>query len=149
MAGVGGADDQHERSGYMRQIVGTPRGQMEQLFLVNDAQVMRAMFAGVPESSVDEYVDVLGTPEGMRGVLDWYRAGALKLPGSGDPCGKTFGSVRAGVKTSSAAVTIVFFWETSRPRLAVTQTSHRVPSSTATSRSCPRGGRASGIAGAR
>ena len=76
--GDGGADDdQHERSGYMRQIVTQPRGQMEQLFLAGDGQLMRAMFAGVPESSVDEYVEVLGTPEGMRGVLDWYRAGAL------------------------------------------------------------------------
>lgn len=68
---------QHERSGYMRQIVSSPRGQMEQLFLAGDGQVMRAMFAGVPESSVDEYIEVLGTAEGMRGVLDWYRAGAL------------------------------------------------------------------------
>jgi pimeloyl-ACP methyl ester carboxylesterase len=73
--------DQHERSGYMRQIVRSPRGEMEQLFLAGDGAVMRAMFAGVPESSVDEYVEVLGTPEGMRGVLDWYRAGALRLPG--------------------------------------------------------------------
>jgi pimeloyl-ACP methyl ester carboxylesterase len=76
-----GGDGQHERSGYMRQIVGLPRGQMEQMFLAGDGQVMRAMFAGVPESSVDEYIEVLGTPEGMRGVLDWYRAGALRLEG--------------------------------------------------------------------
>ncbi|HKY13632.1 MAG TPA: alpha/beta hydrolase [Microthrixaceae bacterium] len=77
----GGDGGQHERSGYMRQIVSSPRGQMEQLFLAGDGQVMRAMFAGVPSSSVDEYIEVLGTPEGMRGVLDWYRAGALREPG--------------------------------------------------------------------
>jgi pimeloyl-ACP methyl ester carboxylesterase len=79
--GDGGADSQHERSGYMRQIVGSPRGQMEQLFLAGGGEVMRSMFAGVPSSSVDEYIEVLGTAEGMRGVLDWYRAGALRLPG--------------------------------------------------------------------
>lgn len=78
---AGGGGGQHERSGYMRQIVTSPRGQMEQMFLAGDGQVMRMMFAGVPESSVDEYIEILGTPEGMRGVLDWYRAGALRLPG--------------------------------------------------------------------
>ena len=72
-----GADSQHERSGYMREIVTRPRGEMEAMFLAGDGQMLRAMFAGCPESSVDEYVEVLGSPEAMRGVLDWYRAGAL------------------------------------------------------------------------
>lgn len=76
-----GGDSQHERSGYMRQIVTLPRGQMEQMFLAQDAMVLRSMFPGVPESSVEEYVEVLGSPEAMRGVLDWYRAGALREPG--------------------------------------------------------------------
>ncbi|HEY8547481.1 MAG TPA: alpha/beta hydrolase, partial [Acidimicrobiales bacterium] len=74
-------DSQHERSGYMREIVTRPRGEMEQLFTAQDGMVMRAMFAGLPEASVDEYVEVLGTPEAMRGVLDWYRAGALRKEG--------------------------------------------------------------------
>jgi pimeloyl-ACP methyl ester carboxylesterase len=73
----GDGDSQHERSGYMREIVTQPRGRIEELFTADDGQVMRAMFAGLPESSVDEYIGVLGTPEGMRGVLDWYRAGVL------------------------------------------------------------------------
>ena len=73
-----GDDDQHSRSGYMRQIVGQPRGAMEQLFLANGKQVLRAVLAGLPDESVDEYVEIVGTPEGMRGALDWYRAGALR-----------------------------------------------------------------------
>jgi pimeloyl-ACP methyl ester carboxylesterase len=78
-----GDGGQHARSGYMRQINSLPRGQMEEMFTANDGQVLRMMFAGLPEASVDEYVEVLGTPEAMRGVLDWYRAGALpRKPGS-------------------------------------------------------------------
>lgn len=73
-----GDDDQHSRSGYMRQIVGQPRGAMEQLFLANGKQVLRAVLTGLPDESVAEYVDIVGTPEGMRGALDWYRAGALR-----------------------------------------------------------------------
>jgi pimeloyl-ACP methyl ester carboxylesterase len=77
-----GDDSQHARSGYMRQINSLPRGQMEQLFTAQDGQVLRAMFDGMPEESVNEYIEILGSPEGMRGVLDWYRAGALpKEPG--------------------------------------------------------------------
>lgn len=75
--GAGGVNDQHERSGYMRDIVRRPRGEMEQLFLANDNQLMRAMFHGLPEESVEEYLDIVGNPEGMRGCLDWYRAGSL------------------------------------------------------------------------
>ncbi len=67
--------DQHERSGYMRQISSLPRGQMEAMFA--SPETMRTMFAGLPPAHVDEYVEVLGTPEAMRGVLDWYRAGSL------------------------------------------------------------------------
>jgi pimeloyl-ACP methyl ester carboxylesterase len=65
---------QHARSGYIRQIQTLPRGQMEQMFVAN----MRALYAGLPEASVDEYVETLGTVEAMTGVLDWYRAGTLQ-----------------------------------------------------------------------
>jgi pimeloyl-ACP methyl ester carboxylesterase len=78
------AGGQHARSGYIRQIQTLPRGQMEQLFLAGDGQVMRTMFAGLPESSVEEYLEVVGTPEGMRGCLDWYRAGAIRKEPTGD-----------------------------------------------------------------
>ncbi|HVX17587.1 MAG TPA: alpha/beta hydrolase [Acidimicrobiales bacterium] len=73
-------DDQHERSGYMRQIVGQPRGTVEQMFIANDNQVMKALFTGLPDDSVAEYLELLGNPEGIRGCLDWYRAGSLRSP---------------------------------------------------------------------
>ena len=73
----GGADGQHARSGYMRDIISLPRGQIEEAFLANDRQVMQLLFAGLPEDSVQEYLEIVGNPEGMRGCLDWYRAGAL------------------------------------------------------------------------
>jgi pimeloyl-ACP methyl ester carboxylesterase len=79
--GSGNGDSQHERSGYMRQIVGTPRGQIEAFMVADDCAVMRGLLADLPPSSVDEYLEVLGTAEGMRGVLDWYRAGMLRPPG--------------------------------------------------------------------
>jgi len=69
-----GGDSQHERSSYMRDIVSLPRGEMEQRFLAQDGALLRALFAGLPTYSVDEYLEVLGSPEAMRGVLDWYRA---------------------------------------------------------------------------
>lgn len=78
------AGGQHARSGYIRQIQSLPRGQMEELFLAGGGQVMRTMFAGLPEASIDEYLEVVGTPEGMRGCLDWYRAGALQREPAGD-----------------------------------------------------------------
>lgn len=71
-------DDQHERSGYMRQIRGLPRGDMEKIFLANDAQVFRALLSGLPEDHVEEYLSTLGTVEAMRGCLDWYRAIGVK-----------------------------------------------------------------------
>jgi pimeloyl-ACP methyl ester carboxylesterase len=83
---AGDGNDQHERSGYMRDIVRRPRGEMEQLFLANDRQLMRAVFHGLPEESVEEYLEIVGNPEGMRGCLDWYRAGSLS-PAQGGPRG--------------------------------------------------------------
>jgi len=78
-----GADGQHARSGYMRDIISLPRGQIEEAFLANDRQVMQLLFAGLPEDSVQEYLEIVGNPEGMRGCLDWYRAGALpREPGT-------------------------------------------------------------------
>jgi pimeloyl-ACP methyl ester carboxylesterase len=74
-----GSDGQHARSGYMRDIISLPRGQIEAAFIANDHQVMRLLFAGLPEESVAEYIEIVGTPEGMRGCLDWYRA----LPSEG------------------------------------------------------------------
>ena len=58
----------------MRDIISGPRGQIEEAFIANDHQLMRLLFAGLPEDSVQEYLEIVGTPEGMRGCLDWYRA---------------------------------------------------------------------------
>lgn len=58
----------------MRDIISLPRGQIEAAFIANDHQVMRLLFAGLPDDSVEEYIEIVGTPEGMRGCLDWYRA---------------------------------------------------------------------------
>jgi pimeloyl-ACP methyl ester carboxylesterase len=105
----GSAGDQHARSGYMRDIVRRPRGEMEQLFLANDRQVMRALFHGLPESSVEEYLEIVGTPEGMRGCLDWYRAGSLpRAPGAPN-----------GLSTEFPAITVptLFVWSDQDPAL--------------------------------
>jgi pimeloyl-ACP methyl ester carboxylesterase len=78
-----GTDGQHARSGYMRDIISLPRGQIEEAFIANDRQVMQLLLAGLPEESVAEYLEIVGTPEGIRGCLDWYRAGALpREPGT-------------------------------------------------------------------
>lgn len=72
-------DDQHERSGYMRMIKQTPRGELEKMFLANDGQFLRAAFAGLPEESVEDYMAIVGTFEGARASTDWYRAGSNKV----------------------------------------------------------------------
>jgi pimeloyl-ACP methyl ester carboxylesterase len=69
-----GEGGQHERSGYMREINTRPRGEMEAIFA--SPETMRMLYAELPPAHVDEYVELLGSPEAMRGVLDWYRAGA-------------------------------------------------------------------------
>jgi pimeloyl-ACP methyl ester carboxylesterase len=100
---------QHARSGYMRQIVSLPRGQMEAMFLAGGGEVMRAMFAGLPEASVEEYLEVVGTPEGMRGCLDWYRAGALpREPGTPTGMGSDFPDIE---------IPTLYVWSTADPAL--------------------------------
>jgi pimeloyl-ACP methyl ester carboxylesterase len=104
-----GDDDQHARSGYMRQIVGQPRGAMEQMFLANGKQLLRAVLAGLPDESVAEYVDIVGTPEGMRGALDWYRAGALaRDPGQPNGMSADFPDI---------AVPTLYVWSDQDPAL--------------------------------
>lgn len=76
-----GSDDQHERSGYMRMIKDTPRGDLERMFLAAGPDGMRAMFTGLPEENVDEYLEIVGTFEGLRGSMDWYRAGTNRSAG--------------------------------------------------------------------
>ncbi len=104
-----GDDGQHARSGYMRQINDLPRGQMEQMFAAQDGQLMRMMFAGLPEEAVDEYVEVLGTAEAMRGVLDWYRAGKLAKE-KGIPSGMSSAFPKVEIPT-------LYLWSTDDPAI--------------------------------
>ncbi len=69
--------DQYERSEYARKFNGIPRGVLEREFVADDCARLRATYAGLPEESVAEYLEVLGSAEAMRGVLDAYRNTAL------------------------------------------------------------------------
>ena len=103
------AGGQHARSGYIRQIQSLPRGQMEEMFLAGGGQVMRAMFAGLPEASIEEYLEIVGTPEGMRGCLDWYRAGALpREPGAEGVMSGDFPDIE---------IPTLFVWSTDDPAI--------------------------------
>lgn len=46
----------------------------EDLFLSNDAAVLRDIYEGVSEDAVEEYVRVLSDRAAMTGALNWYRA---------------------------------------------------------------------------
>jgi pimeloyl-ACP methyl ester carboxylesterase len=54
----------------------------EQMFLANDAAVLRGIYGGLTPEESQEYVDVLGTPEAIGAALNWYRAMNLNA-GSG------------------------------------------------------------------
>lgn len=69
----GPGDDQFARSAYARSFRTMPRGAVESAFVANDCEQMRALFQGLPDDHVAEYLELLGTVEGMRGVLDVYR----------------------------------------------------------------------------
>ena len=94
-------DDQHERSGYMRMIKRTPRGDLERMFLAGGDRTIRAAFAGLPEASVAEYLEIVGTFEGMRASMDWYRAGSNKTAAATPP----------------AAMPTLFVWSDNDPAL--------------------------------
>jgi pimeloyl-ACP methyl ester carboxylesterase len=70
------ASDQRHRSRHHRAFHDPSTGP---LLLENGAARLRARLAdaGVPASSIDEYVSVLGTPEAMEAALAWYRAAGL------------------------------------------------------------------------
>lgn len=76
----GGDDDQFTRSGYMRTITEQP-GVMEDRFLANGEEMLRTIFADLPQESVEEYIEIVGTPEGLRCAFHWYRANALRRLG--------------------------------------------------------------------
>ena len=70
------ADNQRHRSRHHRAFHDPNTGP---LLLENGAARLRTRLAeaGVPASSVDEYVSVLGTPEAIEAALAWYRAAGL------------------------------------------------------------------------
>ncbi len=47
---------------------------MEEFLLADDAAQLRAMYAGLEDEAIDEYVRVLGTEDALGAALDWYRA---------------------------------------------------------------------------
>ena len=71
------ASDQKHRSRHHKAFHDPKTGPM---MLENGAARLRKRLAdsGVPQSSIDEYVSVLGTPDALEAALAWYRAaGAL------------------------------------------------------------------------
>ena len=56
----------------------------EQLFLANEAQLLKSILSqfSSSETDLDVYLSVLGTPDALRAALNWYRAA---IPSQGDP----------------------------------------------------------------
>jgi pimeloyl-ACP methyl ester carboxylesterase len=46
----------------------------EDLFLANDAAMLRGIFGSLPADEAQVYVDLLGTPDAIGAALNWYRA---------------------------------------------------------------------------
>jgi pimeloyl-ACP methyl ester carboxylesterase len=69
----GDGDDQFTKSSYARDFKAAPRGMVEELMVANDCEQLRGFLDGVPASHLAEYIEVLGSVEAMRGVLDVYR----------------------------------------------------------------------------
>jgi pimeloyl-ACP methyl ester carboxylesterase len=67
-------EDQRKRSLYMIDWRETPA--TEERMLADDAQELRALYAGkVPQDSVEAYVRHLSRPGALTAALNWYRAG--------------------------------------------------------------------------
>lgn len=52
----------------------------ENTITANNAAQLRAFYDGVAEEDIDVYVAALGTPEALRGGLNWYRANDFSEP---------------------------------------------------------------------
>lgn len=79
----GPGDDQYDRSAYARNFKNMPRGEPERAFVANDCAQLRASHKGLPEDHAAEYLELLGSVEAMRGVLDVYRNSSLFNDGPG------------------------------------------------------------------
>ncbi|MFV1986483.1 MAG: alpha/beta fold hydrolase [Gemmatimonadota bacterium] len=74
---------QAQMSSYFETFQSEGAGQM---FLANDAAVLRGIYGGLTPEEAQEYVDVLGTPEAIGAALNWYRAMNLDVdPGQITP----------------------------------------------------------------
>lgn len=104
----GDGDDQFTKSGYSRDIQAAPRGVVEQMMVANDCEQLRAVWDGLPEDHIAEYIEVLGTAEAMQGVLDVYRNESFtKQPGD------------AGfVRLPPIEVPTLFIWSDQDPAIA-------------------------------
>lgn len=75
--------DQQSKSAYFK-VFQTPRVP-ETLFSLGDFQVLKGLYAGMPEANVAEYIAVLGEPGALTAALNWYRAMAELMPTSAEP----------------------------------------------------------------
>jgi pimeloyl-ACP methyl ester carboxylesterase len=97
----GGSDDQHERSGYMRDFRSAARGSIEDALLADDAVGLRAVYGGLTEDAISEYVSVLAQPGALVAAIDWYRSM----------------SGRASAATPPAAMPTLYVWSDRDPAL--------------------------------
>lgn len=69
--------DQSARSSYFSDF-SAPN--VEERMLADDKALLRSVLSGVPEAHRELYLERLGTPEALRGALNWYRAAAPRAP---------------------------------------------------------------------
>jgi pimeloyl-ACP methyl ester carboxylesterase len=102
LAGEEGSD-QATRSSYINVLNAYGA---EEMFLKDDARVLRSLFAvdGITSDDVEVYVKTLSEPGAMTGALNWYRA--MIVAGDGD--------ARVGVASFASEVTVptMFVWST-------------------------------------
>jgi pimeloyl-ACP methyl ester carboxylesterase len=69
--------DQRARSGYM--LAFREEGAPEDALLAGDAAGLRAVYAGLEDDAVEEYLRVLRQPGALTAALNWYRAADASL----------------------------------------------------------------------
>ena len=60
------------KASYYFEIFSTPDS--ESLLLADNAGILRTVYAGLPEETVEFYLDRFSTPESLKAPLNWYRA---------------------------------------------------------------------------
>lgn len=71
---------QYAASSYMDFFV---QPDSHEVMLANDAQMLREIYAGLPDDHVQDYLDVLTRPGALKAALDWYRANITDGPSPG------------------------------------------------------------------